>query len=277
MNVEPWVELRQGSAGRTVQAMQHLLRANGATIAADGAFGPATDAAVRSFQAGNGLPVDGIVGPITWPRLVVETGPGSTGEAVRGVQAFGIVVIPETPPLVVDGVYGQETADRVGTFQSIWGLAADRIAGRGTWSYLGADPRTLWPLVRPGASGPQNDRVRTVQYLLRARGFPVTVDGVYGPQTADAVRRFAASQRAVDVDDVVGNLTWPELVVQVGPGSTGDAVRAVQVLFANLAVDGVFGPDTESAVRKFQEQWGVTADGIVGPITWHTLMVPKFD
>jgi peptidoglycan hydrolase-like protein with peptidoglycan-binding domain len=277
MNVEPWIVLSQGTSGDAVRGMQHLLRAHGSGIAASGAFGPLTDAAVRSFQAAGGLPVDGVVGPITWGHLVIDTASGSTGEAVRGVQSFGLVLIPEQPPLVVDGIYNAETEDRVRLFQRLWGLGADGIAGRRTWAYLGADKRTVWPLVRPGAAEPDDFRVRPVQHLLRARGFSVAVDGVFGPLTAEAVRQFALSQRAVDVDNVVGNLTWPELIVQVGPGATGDAVRAVQVLLPQLTVDGVFGSDTATAVTKFQEMWGLATDGIVGPITWRTLVIPKFD
>ena len=277
MNVEPWIELRQGASGDAVRGAQHLLRAHGAGIAADGSFGPATDTAVRAFQTAKGLPADGVVGPITWGRLVIETSRGSTGEAVRGVQSFGLVLIPGQSPLVVDGSYGPETESRVRTFQGLWGLASDGIAGRNTWSYLGADKRTVWPLVRPGATQSTNFRVRTVQFLLLARGFNVAADGIYGPQTAEAVRQFALSQRAGDVDNVVGNLTWPALVVQVARGSTGDAVRAVQVLFPSLTLDGDFGPETEAAVEKFQEHWGLARDGIVGPITWRTLVIPKFD
>jgi peptidoglycan hydrolase-like protein with peptidoglycan-binding domain len=276
MNVEPWTELQQGASGPAVRGMQHLLRAHGSGIDADGDFGPATDGAVRTFQAAEGLPVDGIVRAITWGRLVVDTALGSTGEAVCGVQSFGLVLIPEQPPLVVDGGFGPETKSRVCLFQSLWGLDPDGIAGRGTWSYLTADKRIVWPLVRPGAAEP-GDPVLTVQYLLRAHGYDIDADGLYGPQTGEAVRQFALTQRAVDIDDVVGNRNWPALIIEVGPGSTGDAVRALQVRFPQLTVDGTFGDHTRSAVEKFQEQWGLQKDGIVGPITWHTVMVPKFD
>ena len=56
-------------------------------------------------------------------------------------------------------------------------------------------------------------------------------------------------------------------------GSTGEAVRELQVALNALgyntgAVDGQFGAQTESAVRTFQQDRGITADGVVGPITW---------
>lgn len=83
--------------------MQHLLRAHGADLAGDGAFGVATDAAVRTFQRVHGLPEHGRVEAITWPQLVIEAGPGSTGEAVVAVQSFGLLVIPGDEPLAMDG------------------------------------------------------------------------------------------------------------------------------------------------------------------------------
>lgn len=61
-------------------------------------------------------------------------------------------------------------------------------------------------------------------------------------------------------------------------GSAGDAVRRVQTLLRHhghpVAIDGIFGPKTESAVRAFQASKRITVDGIVGPQTWASLESP---
>ncbi len=135
-----------------------------------------------------------------------------------------------------------------------------------------------WPLVQ---QGDENHPVRTLQYLLGARGHAVTVDGIFGPATLAAVRAFQAGQHLA-VDGVVGPKTWSALIVQVAQGSTGDAVRGVQEEFQfrnlsgdpgqGLQIDGIFGPKTDSAVRGFQRALGLTVDGIVGPKTWRALV-----
>src|SRR5690606_6115882 len=56
--------LRRGDVGPDVSALQRLLG-----VSVDGVFGPATEAAVLSFQGKARLYADGIVGPVTWAAL----------------------------------------------------------------------------------------------------------------------------------------------------------------------------------------------------------------
>src|SRR6266571_9459750 len=135
-----------------------------------------------------------------------------------------------------------------------------------------------WPLTR---QGDQHHPVQTLQYLLRARGHNVTVDGIFGPQTDAAVRAFQ-QQKGLAVDGIVGPNTWSALIIAVKLGSQGDAVRGVQEEFQfrnlsgdpskGLQVDGIFGPKTNAAVRGFQQALGITVDGIVGQVTWRALV-----
>ena len=101
-----------------------------------------------------------------------------------------------------------------------------------------------FPLVR---RGDQAHPVPSLQYLLRARGHSVTVDGIFGPNTEAAVRAFQQS-KGLAVDGIVGPNTWSALIIQVKQGSQGDAVRG------------------------FQQALGITVDGIVGPVTWRALI-----
>ena len=59
-------------------------------------------------------------------------------------------------------------------------------------------------------------------------------------------------------------------------GSRGEEVRQLQTKlkrwgYYSGAVDGIFGPMTREAVRSYQAQRGLTADGIAGPMTWAAL------
>ena len=140
-----------------------------------------------------------------------------------------------------------------------------------------------WPLVR---QGDRDHPVRTLQDLLRERGYSIAVDGIFGPLTDQAVRAFQQATN-LGVDGIVGPLTWGALIVTVRRGSAGDAVRGVQEEFQfrnlsgdpskGLVVDGIFGPQTNAAVAGFQRALhadipSVRVDGIVGPMTWQALV-----
>ncbi len=58
---------------------------------------------------------------------------------------------------------------------------------------------------------------------------------------------------------------------------TGAGVVRLQHILNNLSVgpldeDGQFGPKTEAAVKSFQTNQGIPADGVVGPRTWTDLL-----
>ncbi|WP_054637198.1 N-acetylmuramoyl-L-alanine amidase [Thalassobacillus sp. C254] len=64
--------LREGSRGPLVTSLQEMLLNHGEDLGrhgADGVFGPATKAAVRSFQSSAGISVDGVAGPQTYREL----------------------------------------------------------------------------------------------------------------------------------------------------------------------------------------------------------------
>ena len=76
--------LRLGSRGAEVSALQQQLSDLGYYVSVDGIFGPATDRAVRSFQASNGLSADGIVGSAT--RNALASGVSDNGVNVSFPQ-----------------------------------------------------------------------------------------------------------------------------------------------------------------------------------------------
>jgi peptidoglycan hydrolase-like protein with peptidoglycan-binding domain len=132
------------------------------------------------------------------------------------------------------------------------------------------------PVLRKGSNDPA---VRDLQEALNALGYdPGPIDGVFGARTESAVRQFQGA-REIAADGVVGRVTWINIdeADQSRPvlrnGSTGLPVRRLQsrmsaVGFNTGGVDGRFGAMTEAAVRKLQQDFNLTVDGIVGPQTW---------
>jgi peptidoglycan hydrolase-like protein with peptidoglycan-binding domain len=140
-----------------------------------------------------------------------------------------------------------------------------------------------WPVLTQMKSGEYDGAgfsVQIAQYLLRARGYKLAVDGHFGPKSVEATRRFQRS-RGLPATGVLKAATWQKLVVRVQQGSRGDAVRAVQIVLyetqPSVPVDGVFGPVTRRAVVALQRESQLTPDGVVGPVTWQRLLRDMYD
>jgi hypothetical protein len=132
------VEIRRGEESFFVEILQHLLRARGFGLQADGIFGALTEAAVRRFQGNQGIAADGVVGPITWSRLFITVRRGSIGEAVKGVQVR--MRERKLGPIEVDGDYGPVTEAAVRDFQQDKAITVDGIVGPVTWRQCVSEP-----------------------------------------------------------------------------------------------------------------------------------------
>ena len=245
--------LRLGSRGMEVLQLQQALNALGYdTNGADGKFGKGTERAVKAYQQANGLTADGKAGVKTLAQLY-------SGSSVSG---------------------------------STSGTASSEI-------YTAKNPNTL-------QSGDSGSKVTQLQNALKLLGFYTGgVDGKFGSGTKNAVIQF---QRAngLTADGLAGTKTQTLLYAQVNngisggtsssgssssgtssgtsgftrtlrKGYTGADVTAVQqklkaLGFYSGSVDGVYGTGSIAAVKKFQQQNGLTADGLVGSRTYTALM-----
>lgn len=240
--------LRQGAAGSEVARVQSYLNAlassvpGSGSVRVDGKFGPATRRAVQTFQRAEGLAADGAVGPDTWNALI-------------------------------------------GAYNRVFGGSADTNPGI------------------PLAAGSTGQDVAHMQRSLGAIARAYTAvnraaaDSRYGADTAAAVRRFQ-SQFGLAPDGIIGPATWAAIVrvaaalaagrtppvstpyggVPLRLGAAGDSVRFLQSYLNGvhgtpvLAVDGKFGPATAQAVKGFQQNSALAADGVAGRRTWQALV-----
>src|SRR4051812_19972501 len=83
--------------------------------------------------------------------------------------------------------------------------------------------------------------------------------GASGPKVAQS----SPANRAIDAAP-----GWDGQLLRLG--SSGAEVARVQTA-VGVQPDGVFGRQTDAAVRGYQQRNGLAVDGIVGPITWHSL------
>lgn len=167
---------------------------------------------------------------------------GSSGDNVRTIQRQLNRIAKNYPSFgtinPVDGNFGTQTQNVVKAFQKQFKLTQDGVVGKSTWykiSYI---------------------------YVSVTKLAQLSSEGEAGGGTASTPES-----------------TYPGTPLRVG--SKGNAVRTAQMFLstiapyytsiANITVDGNFGSGTQSAVRAFQTQFGLSADGVVGRETWNAL------
>ena len=136
-----------------------------------------------------------------------------------------------------------------------------------------------YPTLMQGARGAD---VKALQRLLKHHGYTLTADAIFGSATKAAVEDFQ-NDEGLTVDGIVGPTTWAALVVTIEENDTGKAVKAMEGLlrqkwdpddpeWTQPTVDGTFSSSDTDIVKDFQSHMGITADGIVGPVTWKNLL-----
>ncbi|MCU0260830.1 MAG: peptidoglycan-binding protein, partial [Ilumatobacteraceae bacterium] len=261
----PLLGLTLGARGDAVRSLQQSLIAAGVAVrgGADGFFGPATAAALTSFQQARGIAASPAVDQATiaalgspgTPTAPAPASPapaapaastslaglrvGATGDAVRALQraliAAGVNVVGGA-----DGRFGPRTADAVSRFQSARQLPATGQVDDATASALtqaGAAPSTPAAAgssmvgLAPGAVG---NLVKAVQQAIIDAGIrvPGGADGIFGPATANALRTFQAARNLAQtgrVDQATADALAapaPATAPTAGSGSSGAGFAA---------------------------------------------------
>lgn len=258
---------------------------------------------------------------------------GSVGEDVRTIQrelnrvAANYPAIPKISN--TNGIFDGATRNSVIKFQQIFNLGVDGIVGKQTWyklKYIYNGVKNLAEIYSEGLTISEVERifsrvlrqgdrgigVRTIQYYLNFIGFfnselspRLTVDGIFGPATREAVIAFQ-NFYALTPDGIVGKDTWNRMVDAyngilnalpaefrsyssllypgyfITTGASGKVVEQLQTFLRVIAqnnnavptvtVDGIFGPQTQAAVTAVQRINGLPQNGAVGPITWNAIV-----
>ncbi|MEG1809784.1 MAG: peptidoglycan-binding protein, partial [Oscillospiraceae bacterium] len=142
----------------------------------------------------------------------------------------------------------------------------------------------------------QTDLNAIREYLYPSLGF-LKVDGIFGYNTQSTVMQYQQI-KGIAVDGIIGEITWNSIVIDfstipipstdvypgypLSQGSTGTPVVTMQHKLNGIqptytainvqAEDGVFGQNTADATRRFQKQFALTPDEVIGEKTWYAIV-----
>ena len=195
--------LSKGQVSNDVKSLQSDLKTLGYLSSnPDGAFGTATETAVKAFQQRHKLTADGLVGADTRSQITAavkaKTQPkdngvlklGSKGDKVKTLQSNlnSLGYDAGTP----DGDFGNGTQTAVIKFQKTYGLTADGQAGESTQNAISKALNYKNHGVL--SKGQVSDDVRNLQADLKTLGFlKGSQDGAFGTGTEEAVKAFQTS------------------------------------------------------------------------------------
>lgn len=167
-----------------------------------------------------------------WPVL-------RAGQKGANVSALQHLLNFRGQTLTVDGDFGPTTTAKVKAFQQSQALTDDGVVGADTWS-------ALVTTVQSGSSG---SAVRAAQTLLAARGQAVSVDGIFGADTAAKVRAFQQGAGQA-VTGVVDTTTWLALLQETALDRVTLARQIRDSAAITLATAHVGGVHAASTARQ---------------------------
>lgn len=215
------LDLKRGSTGQAVEQLQADLG-----VTADGDFGPQTERAVRAFQRSHGLPVTGLVGPLT--RAALQNGDDTTQDAAAGapVTKSQIRAMQSRLGVTVDGVVGPQTSAAIKAFESSHGLTPDGQPDAAVLKAIGDDPSSA-----PSAPTTSSKSQAAVQAALSKVGASYSY-GAAGPSS------FDCSGLVMWVFRQVGVSLPHSSFAQYGMGERVDQIQAGDLVFFNTAGPG---------------------------------------
>lgn len=206
--------------------------------------------------------------------------PGMSGNEVTELQnhLVGAGYLART----VDGDYGSTTREAVALFQKDHGIHVTGMADDSTSERIkeavGKGYRNGGGIVY--AKGNRGSAIAEMQEKLQEAGcLEGTADGVYGTDTYEAVRKYQMD-RGIPVSGAIDEMTYSSLMEQEGEadsqrsygpyvyarGDHGAEIETLQKKLQSMGylddiADGIYGENTEEAVRKFQKEHGLSVSG----------------
>jgi len=239
-------------------------------------YGAVMKASVQKFERKSGFEMDGILTQFEYDLLMSDSAQnysvslGAEGTDVGELQTR----LLELGYLEnVTGEFGIYTEQAVEAFQKKNGLTIDGTIGRDTYELLYSDQA----LANALSFGDQSEEIKTYQARLKELGyFSGEINGYFGSDMVTAIKAFQ-NKNGLIADGAIGSVTSAALISENAQpcayalGDSGDGVMAIQQRLVSLnymsGATGYFGEHTETAVKRFQQQNGLSVDGRVGSKT----------